>query len=136
MRCRSRRRNGQILRAVHRPSPLQLDDEASVKQGKLSDAGAQCSQGARDIGVGRSEGRDGVCALLIGEYVPYSQDSAGHQTLRGDPGDQPRGDRAGAGAARNQALHPQQYHDESGDRAGAYRPKPSARFPLPPPTKR
>ena len=45
--------------------PLQRDGEASVKQGKLSDAGAQYGQGACDLGVGRSQGRDGVSAPLI-----------------------------------------------------------------------
>jgi hypothetical protein len=54
--------------------PLQRDGEASVKQGKLSDAGSQYGQGACDIGVGRSQGRDGVSAPLIGQYVPYSPD--------------------------------------------------------------
>jgi hypothetical protein len=35
---------------------------------------ANYTKGACDVGVGRSQGRDGVSAPLIGKYVPYSSD--------------------------------------------------------------
>ena len=54
--------------------PLKRDGEVAVKQGKLSDAGLQYGQGACDLGVGRSQGRDGVSGPLIGKFVPYSPD--------------------------------------------------------------
>ena len=54
--------------------PLQRDGEATVKQGLLSDAGPHYGRGACDVGVGRSEGRDGVSAPLIGNFVPFSPD--------------------------------------------------------------
>jgi Putative peptidoglycan binding domain len=65
--------------------PLKRAGEVSVKQGTIKDlAQAQASakalgydsasyaKGACDIGVGRSNGRDGVTAKLIGKYIPFS----------------------------------------------------------------
>ena len=54
--------------------PLRRDGEDAVKQGTLSDAGPQYGRGACDVGVGRSGGRDGVSAPLIGKFVPFSPD--------------------------------------------------------------
>ena len=69
--------------------PLKRAGEADVKAQKLSDlvnakdaASAQgydasgYSRGACDIGVGRSQGRDGVSAPLIGKYIPYGPEMA------------------------------------------------------------
>ena len=52
--------------------PLKRAGEVNVKQGKLSDVGSEYSRGACDIGVGRSQERDGVSRTLIGKYVPFS----------------------------------------------------------------
>ncbi len=65
--------------------PLQRAGEASVKQLKLSDLvsatdaasglgynATEYAKGACDIGVGRSNGRDGVSRALIGKYIPFS----------------------------------------------------------------
>lgn len=65
--------------------PLQRAGEASVKAMKLSELvaaqeaasglgynAADYSKGACDIGVGRSNGRDGVSRKLIGKYVPLA----------------------------------------------------------------
>ena len=69
--------------------PLKRTGEVDVKIQKLSDlvtaGGAASAQGydaaayargACDIGVGRSQGRDGVSPQLIGKYVPYSPEMA------------------------------------------------------------
>ncbi len=69
--------------------PLKRAGEADVKVQKLSDLtaatdaaksqGYEASQyvrGACDIGVGRSQGRDGVTAPLIGKYIPFSPEMA------------------------------------------------------------
>ncbi len=69
--------------------PLKRAGEADVKAQKLSDlvnakeaASAQgydatgYSRGACDVGVGRSQGRDGVSAPLIGKYIPYGPEMA------------------------------------------------------------
>lgn len=64
--------------------PLKREGEADVKAMKLSDlvgageaakalgfSSADYKNGACDIGVGRSNNRDGVGASLIGKFVPY-----------------------------------------------------------------
>jgi hypothetical protein len=64
---------------------LKRAGEASVKQLKLSDLtaaqdaasalgynAAEYSNGSCDIGVGRSNNRDGVSRVLIGKYIPYA----------------------------------------------------------------
>ncbi len=69
--------------------PLKRAGEADVKVQKLSDLTAAkdaasvqgydatgYSRGACDIGVGRSQGRDGVSAQLIGKYIPYGPEMA------------------------------------------------------------
>jgi hypothetical protein len=65
--------------------PLKRAGEASVKQATIKDLtqaqaaakalgfeAASYAKGACDIGVGRSNGRDGVTAKLIGKYIPFS----------------------------------------------------------------
>lgn len=53
--------------------PLKRNGEASVQSLTLKDVTAEnYSRGACDIGVGRSNDRDGVSSRLIGKYVPYS----------------------------------------------------------------
>jgi hypothetical protein len=65
--------------------PLKRAGEASVKQLKISDLTAakeaasalgynavEYSNGSCDIGVGRSNNRDGVSRVLIGKYIPYA----------------------------------------------------------------
>jgi Putative peptidoglycan binding domain len=65
--------------------PLKRAGEASVKQLKLSDLtaaqdaasalgynAAEYNNGSCDIGVGRSNNRDGVTRVLIGKYIPYA----------------------------------------------------------------
>lgn len=69
--------------------PLKRAGEADVKAQKLSDlvnakdaASAQgydaagYTRGACDVGVGRSQGRDGVSPSLIGKYIPYGPEMA------------------------------------------------------------
>ncbi|MBS7807528.1 peptidoglycan-binding domain-containing protein [Variovorax sp. PCZ-1] len=69
--------------------PLKRAGEADVKVQKLSDLtaakeaasalgydAAGYTRGACDIGVGRSQGRDGVSAGLIGKYIPYGPEMA------------------------------------------------------------
>jgi hypothetical protein len=68
---------------------LKRAGEADVKVQKLSDLvnakeaasargydASQYTRGACDIGVGRSQGRDGVSAPLIGKYIPYGPEMA------------------------------------------------------------
>ena len=53
--------------------PLQRAGETDVKQTTLQAlTNADYKRGSCDIGVGRSSGRDGVTAKLIGKYVPYA----------------------------------------------------------------
>lgn len=67
--------------------PLMRAGESSVKAASLKDLvaakdaakslgydAASYAKGACDIGVGRSQGRDGVSPALIGKYIPYSPD--------------------------------------------------------------
>ena len=69
--------------------PLKRAGEVDVKAQKLSDLvnakdaasalgydAAGYSRGACDIGVGRSQGRDGVSGPLIGKYIPYGPEMA------------------------------------------------------------
>ena len=69
--------------------PLNRAGEASVKTMQLKDLvqaqesakalgydAANYAKGACDIGVGRSQNRDGVSKALIGKYIPYSSDMA------------------------------------------------------------
>ncbi len=69
--------------------PLKRAGEADVKAQKLFDLvnakdaasalgydAAGYSRGACDVGVGRSQGRDGVSAPLIGKYIPYGPEMA------------------------------------------------------------
>jgi Putative peptidoglycan binding domain len=69
--------------------PLKRVGEVDVKAQKLSDLTAAkeaasalgydasaYSRGACDVGVGRSQGRDGVSAPLIGKYIPYGPEMA------------------------------------------------------------
>jgi Putative peptidoglycan binding domain len=69
--------------------PLKRAGEADVKSQKLSDLvsakeaasalgydASQYTRGACDVGVGRSQGRDGVSAPLIGKYIPFSPEMA------------------------------------------------------------
>lgn len=69
--------------------PLNRAGEASVKSMMLKDLvqaqeaaknlgydAAQYVKGACDVGVGRSQNRDGVSKALIGKYIPYSSDMA------------------------------------------------------------
>ncbi len=69
--------------------PLKRAGEESVKQMKLKDLvqaqdaakslgydAAGYAKGSCDLGVGRSQGRDGVSAPLQGKYIPYSPDMA------------------------------------------------------------
>ncbi len=69
--------------------PLKRAGEADVKSQKLSDLAAASdtakalgydargyARGACDLGVGRSQGRDGVSAPLIGKYIPYGPEMA------------------------------------------------------------
>jgi hypothetical protein len=52
--------------------PLKRAGEADVKQTTLAQlTNADYKQGSCDIGVGRSNNRDGVSRPLIGKYIPY-----------------------------------------------------------------
>ena len=53
--------------------PLKRAGEAEVRPMELKSLSvADYSKGSCDIGVGRSNNRDGVSALLIGKFVPYA----------------------------------------------------------------
>jgi hypothetical protein len=53
--------------------PLKRSGEADVKQMTLKDlTNASYARGSCDIGVGRSNERDGVSRALIGKYIPFS----------------------------------------------------------------
>jgi hypothetical protein len=53
--------------------PLKRSGEADVKQMTLKDlSNADYARGSCDIGVGRSNERDGVSRALIGKYIPFS----------------------------------------------------------------
>jgi Putative peptidoglycan binding domain len=53
--------------------PLKRSGEADVKQMTLKDlTNASYARGSCDIGVGRSNERDGVSRTLIGKYIPFS----------------------------------------------------------------
>ena len=53
--------------------PLQRAGETDVKQTTLQAlTNADYKRGSCDVGVGRSGGRDGVTAKLIGKYIPYA----------------------------------------------------------------
>jgi hypothetical protein len=53
--------------------PLKRAGEVDVKQVTLKELTyASYEKGSCDLGVGRSGGRDGVSAALVGKYIPYS----------------------------------------------------------------
>lgn len=53
--------------------PLKRAGEATVRATTLKEiSNADYTKGSCDVGVGRSQGRDGVSVPLIGKYVPYA----------------------------------------------------------------
>ncbi len=67
------KRAGEADVKVQRLSDLTAAKDAAKAQGYDAN---QYARGACDIGAGRSQGRDGVSAALIGKYVPFSPEMA------------------------------------------------------------